>query len=330
MKKALFVTDRFEEMYSPELQRRVEQLVDVIAPPQRTDIIQREPSLLSEVEIIMSGWGGLRLDRELLDLAPQLEAFFYAGGCTKAIVTSAADERDLVICSSIYTNSIPVAEYTFAQIILCLKHAYHATNAYRQDFAKSYSMGGASGACGGKVGVIGLGRISRLLIGLLEKIDVQVLAYDPGLDAQAMHLLGAQKVSIEEIFAECDVVSLHAPEVPETRGMITGELLKSMKRGASFINTARGSLVREDELVDVFSERKDLFAVLDVTNPEPPEPENGLWLLPNVLLTPHIAGSHGEERIRVGQNMVDDLERYLTGDPLKWQVQHPSVSVRSV
>lgn len=319
MKKALFITSRFDEIYSPELQQRVEGLVDVIAPPQPADILSQAPELLREVEIILSGWHAPVLDEPFLDAAPRLEAFFYAAGCIESVVTPVVRDREIVVCHSIYANSVPVAEFTLAQILLGLKHTYQAQSAYRRDFEQGYSWRNVPGAFGGKVGLIGLGNVSRILLGLLEPFDIQVFACDPALDARQMSALGAEKRALSEIFKACDVVSLHAPEILSTAGMITGDLLQSMKSGATFINTSRGSLVREGELADVLSARSDLYAVLDVTDPEPPLPSSPLWSMPNVCLTPHIAGSQGKERFRVGEAMVDDLERYLKGLPLKYR-----------
>jgi phosphoglycerate dehydrogenase-like enzyme len=93
-----------------------------------------------------------------------------------------------------------------------------------------------------------------------------------------------------------------------------------MKSGATFINTARGELVREDELAEVFSQREDLTAVLDVTHPEPPVEGSPLYSLPNVVLTPHIAGSLGRECRRLGQAMIDEFDRWHAGQPLRWQI----------
>ncbi len=324
MKKALFITNRFDEIYSTELQDRVKKVVDIIAPPQSSDIVKSNPELLSEVEIIMSGWGAPKIDEEFLAAAPKLEAFFYAGGLLN--FPPIAHKRGIVACSAIHANSIPVAEYTLAQIILALKQTHQATCSYRKECAKTYPLGQVAGTYRSKVGIIALGNAGRLIIKLLKNIDVQVLAYDPALTEEEMHKFGAKKVSLEEIFTESDVVSLHAPVLDSTKGMITGKLLNSMKTGATFINTARGVLVREDELVTTLRTRIDLCAILDVTDPEPPAKSSDLWTLPNIVLTPHIAGSHGQERFRVCCNVVDDLERYLKKEPLKWRIQPPAKS----
>jgi len=323
MKKALFITDRFHEIYSPGLQERVGELVEIIAPPRRRTILRREPELLRDVEIILSGWGAPLLDEDFLAAAPRLEAFFYAAGCVRGVVAPIVWDRGIVVCSSVHVNSIPVAEYTLAEILLALKQTHQATSAYSRDRAKTYPMRNVPGAFGGAVGLIGLGNISRILMNLLKHFDIRVLAFDPHLEEKEMNVLGAEKRTLDELFAECDVVSLHAPEISGTRGMITGGLLQTMKPGATFINTSRGSLVREDELANVMYVRPDLHAVLDVTDPEPPLPSSPLWTLPNVRLTPHIAGSQGKERFRVGKAMVDELERYLKGFPLQYRVAKP-------
>ena len=323
MKKVLIVSDRYKEIYPPLLVKQICEMVDLVAPPQRSDVAQAAPQLLEDVEIVMSGWGAPRLDRDFLDAAPRLEAFFYAAGSTQNVITSEATERGIICSSAIHFNSIPVAEYTFAQIILCLKHVYAATSIYRQDRCKSYPTARIPGAYGSTVGLIGFGNIARLLVSLLSHIDVKILVCDPAISSHEIDEFGAEKVSLEEIFSQSDVVSLHAPQQPSTDGIITEKLLRSMKQGASFINTSRGSLVREDDLVEVLRARPDLYAVLDVTNPEPPEPESALWFLPNLMLTPHISGSQGIERHRVGQSMIDELGRYLKGRPLHWPVQLP-------
>jgi len=132
--------------------------------------------------------------------------------------------------------------------------------------------------------------------------------------------LGVELVSLEELFRQSDVVSLHAPLLEETKNMITKELLATMKQGATFINTARGKLINEKELVEVLRARPDLFALLDVTAPEPPEKGSPLFTLPNVVLTPHIAGSINNECRRMGRLMIEETERYLKGQALRWRI----------
>ena len=154
---------------------------------------------------------------------------------------------------------------------------------------------------------------------------MNVLVYDPFVAEHDAAALDVELVSLEAIFQRCDVVSLHTPSFPETRGMVTGNHIAYMKPGATFINTARGELVREAEMIEVLSMRRDLQAVLDVTYPEPPAADSPLYTLENVVLTPHIAGSAGAECRRMGRYMVEELQRYLAGEPLVYGLKRESV-----
>jgi len=109
--------------------------------------------------------------------------------------------------------------------------------------------------------------------------------------------------------------------------MIRYQHLTLLKEGASFINTSRGAVVNEPELIRFLQERPDVQAVLDVTHPEPPVPESPLYDLPNVFLTPHLAGSLGGECRRMAQFMMEELERYLRGEPLRWEITRERFAV---
>jgi len=170
------------------------------------------------------------------------------------------------------------------------------------------------------VGIISLGMVGRRVCSLLKSFELNVLAYDPFASESDAAELGVELVSLDDIFRRCEVVSLHTPWLKETEGMITGRHLRLMKQGATFINTARGAVVREGEMIDVLREKPDLFAVLDVTHPEPPAAGSPLYSMENVVLTPHMAGSMGAECRRQGRCMADELRRYLAGEPLKYGI----------
>jgi phosphoglycerate dehydrogenase-like enzyme len=148
---------------------------------------------------------------------------------------------------------------------------------------------------------------------MLRGFDLRVIAYDPHCTPAAAQALGVELVSLDEIFQRAHVVSLHTPWLPETEGMVTGAHIAAMREGATFINTARGIIVREAEMIEVLRARPDLTAILDVTRPEPPVPDSPLFSLPNVVLTPHIAGAMDDECRRMGYFLVDELDRYLQG-----------------
>jgi phosphoglycerate dehydrogenase-like enzyme len=251
---------------------------------------------------------------------PRLQAFFYAGGALGSVLTPAAWDRKLVISSAIAANARPVAEYSLATILFSLKHGWRLSHEVRESRTFPAARDVAPGAHGSTIGLVSLGWCARALLKLLRPFDLNVLAYDPHVSRGEAESLGVELTSLEGLFRQSDVVSLHTPLLTETQGLITGGHLGSMKPGATFINTARGEIVRQDELIDVAARRPDLQFVLDVTCPEPPEPTSPLYDLPNVLLTPHIAGSAGAECLRMGRFVAEELQRFIAGRPLEGAV----------
>jgi phosphoglycerate dehydrogenase-like enzyme len=128
------------------------------------------------------------------------------------------------------------------------------------------------------------------------------------------------RCSLDELFARCSVVSNHLPNNAETRGMLTYALFSKMLPYATFLNTGRGAQVVEDDLVRILSERPDLTAILDVTDPEPSPAGHAFYTLPNCILTPHIAGSIGNEVWRMSAYMADEFARYQKGEPTQFEV----------
>lgn len=154
----------------------------------------------------------------------------------------------------------------------------------------------------------------------LQSFDVDLIVYDPYLAPEVLSPLNATQVDLDTLFQTADVISLHAPLLPSTVKMIKRKHFEQMKPQATFINTARGAIIDEAGLIDVMRKRPDLTSLLDVTDPEPPKATSPLYTLPNVLLTPHIAGSVGQEKYQLGQAMVDEFARYQANDPLLYQL----------
>jgi phosphoglycerate dehydrogenase-like enzyme len=311
--------DCLDLIYGPDELARIERMVQIIAPPQTPEGIRELPEVLAEAEVIISGWGGPVLDEDFLDAAPNLRAIFYGGGAVSPIVTPATWERNVLVTSAYAANAIPVAEYTIAVILFSLKHGWQLSRTIRNNprFRPPFDTPGCYERT---VGLVSMGMVARTLLKHLALCDLRVLAYDPLLDPAEAEQLGIGLVSLDDLFSQSDVVSVHTPLFPETRGMITGEHIRSMKPGATFINTARGQVICEEQMLDALQERSDLQAVLDVCCEEPPVAKSRLYSLANIVLTPHLAGSVGTECRRMGRFMVDELERYITGQPLLGQV----------
>lgn len=316
--KALFVLERRTcgLIYPPAVQDALLGMANFYAEPQTRESVAEHPEVLEDVEVIFSGWGAPRMDRAFLEAAPNLQAVFYGAGTIGYFVTEEFWQRDIVVTSASEINALPVAEYTLGAILLCLKNFWALSRAVRAGEGWGDHTRVVPGGFRSRVSLISCGLIARRLIGLLKPFDIECLVYDPFLsEAEAKHL-GVRLCSLDEAFREGDVVSLHTPEKPETYGMITGEHFRQMKKGAYFINTARPRIVRQDELTDVLHGRPDLHVILDVAEPEPIPLESPLLQLPNVIVTPHIAGSLGPECARLGEFMVEEFRRYLAGEPL--------------
>ncbi|GGE49130.1 2-hydroxyacid dehydrogenase [Pullulanibacillus camelliae] len=323
MVKGLYIMDpeAFERVYPLHIQRQIEKYVDISAELMTKETIKDHMEVLKDVDVILSSWGAPRLDQTFLAHAPQLKAFFYAAGSVKYFVTDAVWERGVVISSAYAANAIPVSEFTLSQILFSLKNGWrYVMNMKRTGQYVKKDSNAIPGVYDKTVGIISLGMIGRRVCELLKPFDVNVIAYDPFISQEVAAELNVRLCSLEEIFRESDVVSLHTPWLEETEGMIKDALFESMKPNAVFINTARGAIVNEKEMVSVLQHRQDVLAILDVTYPEPPDIHSPLLTMENVILTPHIAGSEGDECHRLAGYMTEELLRYLKGVPLKWQI----------
>jgi len=319
MTKGIFILDNYDLIYG-SAGKKIREMIDIYAEPQTKISLRENLSLLSQAEVIFSGWGCPVMDEEFLAAAPNLKAVFYGAGSIKGFVSDAFWERDILVTSAYAANAIPVIEFTISQILFSLKRGWFYVNKIKKDKAYPSRQETVPGAFGSTVGIISLGMIGRGVCEKLRQFDVDVIAYDPYVKPEIADELGVELCSLEEIFQKSDVVSLHAPWINETVGLITGVHLASMKKNATFINTARGAIVREDEMIEVLQNRPDITALLDVTYPEPPVHGSPLYTLDNCILTPHIAGSLSNECNRMGEYMFEELERYLVGDELKWKI----------
>jgi phosphoglycerate dehydrogenase-like enzyme len=305
----------WERIYPTELQAELAKSVEMLAPVLSPAEALARPDLLERADILVSGWGGPVLDESFLARAPRLKAFFYGAGAVGHLLTETSAQRKIIVTTANSINGIPVAEFSLAHILLGLKRASQQARETKKQRAFLHPPLPVAGSYQSTVGLISLSTIGRQVLQHLKHFDVKVIAYDPTLKQGIFD--GAELVTLEELFARSDVVSLHAPLIPQTVGLVTGPLLASMKNGATFINTARGSIVRENEMIEVLRARPDLTAVLDVTDPEPPLPTCPLFDLPNAVVTPHIAGSLDRECARMGRWIVDEIQRYRAGEPLR-------------
>ncbi len=320
MKKAILLLPAWsrDRIYPPEAITEIKGLVDLTDCSDHAADLEALRPVLSETEIIVTGWGMMTLDEEFLSAAPMLEAVFYGAGSVRHLVTDSLWQRDILLTSAWASNGIPVIEFTLAALILGLKEAIPAAQATRaaSTFKTPHHVQGMYGA---RIGIVGVGTIGAGVLTKLKDYDVETFCYDPYLSEKRAAELGATPMGLDEIFRTCDAVTLHAANIAATEHMITGRHFRSMKDGAVFVNTARGRIIKEDEMVDEL-ERGRIFAFIDVTDPEPPPEGSPLYALPNVLLTPHVAGPRGNEVHRNAQYVLEELRRFLAGEKPRYPI----------
>ncbi|WP_416393543.1 MULTISPECIES: hydroxyacid dehydrogenase [unclassified Curtobacterium] len=272
---------------------------------------------LQDVEVLLTGWGVPTITPETLDRLPALRAVVHTGGSVR-FLTETAWDRDISVSSAADANAQPVAEFTLGSILLAGKEAPWTARAYRNRrvFMDREEVVPDSGNNGRRIGVVGASRIGQRVIDLLRPFDFRVSLYEPYCTQEGADRLGVPLVGdLRELAARSDILTVHAPDLPSTRGMISGDVLAALPDGGVLINTARGALVDQDALTaEILNGR--IRALLDVTEPEVLPKKHLLWDLPGAVITPHLAGATGNEMRRLGSAALDDLERFITSTPL--------------
>lgn len=306
--------------------RRLAAVVDLDPEPLTEFTSPRARAALAEVDVLVTGWGCPVLDAAVVAAAPRLRAVVHAAGSVRHHVTDAVWDHGIAVSSAAAANALPVAEYTVAVVLLAGKNVLASADGFKTLRTREATrIADAGGNYGARVGVLSASLVGRRVLDLLRPFDLEVLVHDPYVPDHELRLLGAEPVGLAELFARSDVLSVHAPLLPETRGLVDGPLLARLRDGATLVNTARGAVVDHAALeAELVSGR--LNAVLDVTDPEPLPVDSPLWDRPNVLLTPHVAGSLGNELRRLTDSAADEVERLAAGIAFNHPVAHPALS----
>lgn len=321
--KALFLGENpgvIERVFGKGRKEQIAELCDLYPTILSKKDLAGHASDLTRIEVIFSTWGMPRLEAEELAFLPSLQAVFYAAGSVQNFAPPLL-ENEILVVSSWAANAVPVAEFTLAQILLAGKNYWQNTSDCRDPaLRRTGKVRGGPGNFGETVSLLGAGMIGRKVIELLRPFELNVLVFDPFLPPEQAEELGVTLVLLEQAFQRGYVVSNHLANLPTTRGLLTGAHFEFMRPSATFINTGRGATVDEDGLIRVLQKRPDLTALLDVTMPEPPAEQSPLYSLPNVHLTSHIAGSLGDEVVRMADYAIAEFKSWRDGRPLRYAV----------
>ena len=264
-----------------------------------------------------------KVTADLLDKAPHLRAVGRAGVGVDNIDLEAATKRGVLVMSTPGGSSVSVAEHTFA-LLLALVRQLPKFDASMREGRWEKSSSGAE-VRGKTLGLIGLGRIGSEVALRAEAFDMRVLAFDPFISEAAARELSVDLVSLEQLLAESDFISLHTAVVPQTQNMINAQSIAKMKKGVRIINAARGELINEADLAAAIKEGHVAGAALDVFAEEPPK-NCPLIGLPNVITTPHVAGSTAEAQEELGTQVAVQIKDYLVEGIIRNAVNLPALS----
>ncbi len=290
--------------------------------------------VLPGADACITCWGTPVLTKAVLDQARDLKVIAHGAGTPKAIINDDFWGRNIRIFTAAPVIAIDVAETALGAIIYSLKCLRQYERMMRdgawvkdpgQIARQKYAMKRLNDRL--TVGIIGLSHVGRHLIRFLKPFGVRIQCYDPYVSEYAAGKMGVAKVSLAELMAGCDVVTVHAPNLLETRQLVSREMLALLKDGALFVNTARGAIVDQDALIAELKSGR-INAYLDVFEAEPLPLGSELYKLENVLLSPHISGGHtengGYER---GNYLIQQLYGYYGTGMIQDEVVQPMIRV---
>ncbi|MDD2485988.1 MAG: hydroxyacid dehydrogenase [bacterium] len=321
MKCALLINEELcNKIFSEETIDELSETVEVIGQPQPTITVDYVKDLLGEADIAVTSWGSIRFERDLLDYACNLKMVAHAAGSVKPVISEEFIRRNIPITTAAPAIGIGVADYCMGAILMGGKRLKEQMRMVDAGGWGCEESANALELFGAVVGIVGAGFVGRRLIKYLQAFEVTTIwVFDPYLSKEGASALGVEKKSLEDIFSHCDYISINAPSTKETEGMITADLLHKTKDNAVFINTARGAIVDEQALIRELKTGR-FCAFIDVTEPEPPVSDHPLRNLPNVVMTPHIAGAVSKNLRRIGALALREINSFVNGKPLQYPV----------
>jgi phosphoglycerate dehydrogenase-like enzyme len=328
--KVLFLPNQIhtERVFTAEVIARLYRQFDVrrLAPGTQNCTSEEVAEAIPEFDALITGWGTPRLTPDVFERANALRIISHSAGSVKPMLLECAQDnvipRGICVYSANRAIAYNVAEHTIGFMIMMSRKLFEHASMIRADHQKwpdRMLRPNSQYLTGSTVGIVSASQVGRMVIRLLKPFDTKVLVFDPYLTEEAAAALNVTKVELMDVFAKSDIVSVHAPLLPETRSMINASHFRALKDGAVFINTSRGAVLDEQALIAEL-ETGRISAALDVTSVEPVPKDSPLLCLPNVILTPHLAGSGYYGYARIGDGAVRALEDFFAGRPVEGAV----------
>lgn len=317
---------QFENVYTPKVLEKLATYGELSERITKKNI-EANKEFLKDCEVAFSTWGMLKLtEEEIKNYLPNLKVLFYSAGTVQYFAKPFLN-CGVKVFSAFAANAVPVAEFTAAQIILATKGYFQTAKRYKRLTLLALKHGfTCPGNFESKVGLVGFGAIGKSVAKKLMDTELEVYAYDPFISQEVADEYGVKLESLEYIFANCDVISNHLANKKELNNIFNKDLFKLMKSHTTFINTGRGAQVDEHALARALIAHPSRTAVIDVLKLEFLPYINPLYWCPNTIITPHIAGSTGNEPQRMAQYMMKEFDAYLKGEDMKFEVTEKMLS----
>lgn len=274
--------------------------------------------LAGDVDVLVTCWGTCQYHKVDIEKMPNLKMIAHFAGTVAPVVAQDVFETNVRVISGNDVFAKSVAEGCLCYTLAALRRLEHYMGVMRDGGFKE-TVFYNRGLFGKKLGIVGFGAIARHYLNLVSWFDLEVLIYSSHLTNEEAAQYGGRTASLEEIFSECDVISIHASNTPKTQGMITRELLAMMKPDALLVNTARGAVIDEPAMFEMLLDGK-FYAALDVYAEEPPAPDAPIRQCKNALLMPHMGGPTMDMRSVVALEVSKDIARMSKGEALQYEI----------
>ncbi len=274
-----------------------------------TESIARE--IAPDTDIYVTLWGSPRLDKEILEAAPNIKLLVHLAGTVVPFVSDAMWEKGIRAISGNYHFAKSVAEGCIAYMLTAQRIIPQYANNFKYNHIGK-GLGTNAGILNKTIGIVSLGMIANYLIEMLQPFNCKIKVYSRRPISEKLIALGCEQTSLEDIFSTCDIISLQTSYNEHTHHMFGADLFKLIKPGALFMNTARGKIVDEKALIEELKDGR-FTAFLDVYEQEPPAPDNGLFDLPNVYMMPHKGGPTTDRCKFITRDLFTEASEYVNG-----------------
>lgn len=311
--------EQSDSFLTPKARERLASLGQVEQNPyDRQLTVEEVIEAAKDADVIITSWGTCKYFKEHVEQMPNLKMIAHAGGTVAPVAAQDVYETNVKVISGNDVFAKSVAEGCLCYMLAALRRLEHYMGVMREGGFRT-NVFENRGLFGKKLGIVGFGAIARHLLNLIRWFDLEILIYSSHLTDEEAAQYGARTASLEEIFAECDVISIHASNTEKTRGMITRELMANMKSDALLVNTARGAVIDEPAMFEMLLDGR-FYAALDVYAEEPPAPDAPIRQCKNALLMPHMGGPTMDMRGVVTLELCKDIARLQKGEPLQYEI----------